>query len=554
MQIVIPMSGFGERFRNKGYKIPKPLILIDDKPIIAHVIEMFPSETDFTFICNEDHLLNEDYNMQSIILTHCPTANIVSIKPHKLGPAHAVLQIIDKLFLNKPVVINYCDFCCYWNWEDFKKFVQVKKCDGAIPAYKGFHPHSLGTTNYAYIKETKKKVIDIQEKKPFTSNKMNEFASSGTYYFSTAKKLKEALKFQIKNKYKIKGEYYLSLSYKKLLKEKDLVLVYPIQHFMQWGTPEDVIEYNYWSSAFKKLCKKVNKQNQKTGTILIPMAGFGQRFVEEGYKTIKPLINVSGLPMVVKSINDLPPSKNHILVIRDDMNGVRNELMKYNNVISNLRIQSIKNKTKGQAETALLGIVDKKTELIKNLNPLTIGACDNGVIYNQKKLNDIIQKKNIDIIVWGIRGYPNSLRYPEMYGWIEDNDNIIKRVSVKKPIVGENNAIIIGTFTFKDKNQFIKIAKKLFDRSGSVNGEYYIDSCINDAIKLGLRCFLFEIDSYLCWGTPNDLRTFNYWQSCFHKWKHHPYTLDDDVKITSDVLPKIREVIEKEKQTFRVIE
>ena len=47
MQIVIPMSGFGERFRRAGYQIPKPLIEVDGKPIIAHVIDLFPQETNF---------------------------------------------------------------------------------------------------------------------------------------------------------------------------------------------------------------------------------------------------------------------------------------------------------------------------------------------------------------------------------------------------------------------------------------------------------------------------------------------------------------------------
>ena len=56
MQIVIPMSGFGERFRRAGYSVPKPLIEVDGKPIIQHVIEMFPGEEKFIFICNENHL------------------------------------------------------------------------------------------------------------------------------------------------------------------------------------------------------------------------------------------------------------------------------------------------------------------------------------------------------------------------------------------------------------------------------------------------------------------------------------------------------------------
>ena len=67
--------------------------------------------------------------------------------------------------------------------SEFCKYVRSNKLDGCIPAYKGFHPH-LGSTNYAYILEDKQEFIDIKEKEPFTDKKMNEYASSGTYYFS----------------------------------------------------------------------------------------------------------------------------------------------------------------------------------------------------------------------------------------------------------------------------------------------------------------------------------------------------------------------------------
>ena len=67
MQIVIPMSGFGERFRAAGYDIPKPLIRIDNKPIIEYIVEMYPGENDFIFICNKDHLNETSYYMNEIL-------------------------------------------------------------------------------------------------------------------------------------------------------------------------------------------------------------------------------------------------------------------------------------------------------------------------------------------------------------------------------------------------------------------------------------------------------------------------------------------------------
>ena len=240
MQIVIPMSGFGERFRRAGYALPKPLIEIDGKPIIAHVVDLFPGETDFIFICNRDHLAEPSYRMEESIHRYCPTGKVVGIDAHKLGPVHAVLQVTSLIDLERPVIINYADFTCYWNWRQFRDFVARNKCDGAIPAYKGFHPHTLGTTNYAYMREADGWVLDIQEKQPYTDNRMEEYASSGTYYFASGQMMLDAFQTTKERKLNVDGEFYASLAYKPLLETGKRIAVYEVQHFMQWGTPEDV--------------------------------------------------------------------------------------------------------------------------------------------------------------------------------------------------------------------------------------------------------------------------------------------------------------------------
>ena len=55
MQLVIPMSGLGQRFKFAGYETPKPLIEIEGKTIIEHILGMFPGINDVIFICNKDH-------------------------------------------------------------------------------------------------------------------------------------------------------------------------------------------------------------------------------------------------------------------------------------------------------------------------------------------------------------------------------------------------------------------------------------------------------------------------------------------------------------------
>jgi hypothetical protein len=73
-------------------------------------------------------------------------------------------------------------------------------------------------------------------------------------------------------------------------------------------------------------------------------------------------------------------------------------------------------------------------------------------------------------------------------------------------------------------------------RGARVNGEFYIDTCINDAVESGLDCRLFEVAHYLGWGTPDELKTFEYWQSCFHKWTQHPYRLEHDRRIPAPAI------------------
>jgi NDP-sugar pyrophosphorylase family protein len=549
VQIVIPMSGFGERFRRAGYAVPKPLIEVDGRPIIGHVIDLFPGEIDFIFICNEDHLANPDYRMQEILHELCPTGKVIGIPAHKLGPIHAVRQVEHLLDPNRPVVVNYCDFTCYWNWDHFKKFVTDTACAGAIPAYKGFHPHTLGTTNYAYIKEIdggKPNHVctwaqDIQEKQPYTDNRMEEFASSGTYYFASAKLMSEAFKQTMEQNINVGGEYYVSLAYKPMFAKGEKIAVYPLQHFMQWGTPDDLHEYNSWSETFRRLIQS-DSPLPPEGSLVIPMAGLGKRFADEGYTLTKPLIPVSGKAMAIQAIEDLPNSKHQSLVMRSDMPGLAKIEQAIGKRFPNAVITLVPQVTEGQACTALIGLDALEKSVIEDklddLAPITFGACDNGVLFNQTKFKALIDNPEIEVIVWGARGHTNALRKPQMFGWIDaDDQGRIKTISVKTPLAyPATDPIVIGTFTFKKTSDARRAIDTLIARNGRINGEFYLDSCINDAIALGLRCHLFEVDSFISWGTPNDLKTFEYWQSCFHKWPHHPYRLELDSRIEKGAL------------------
>ena len=246
--------------------------------------------------------------------------------------------------------------------------------------------------------------------------------------------------------------------------------------------------------------------------ILIPMAGAGSRFKKEGYKISKPLILVNQKPMVVEATNHLPKGDKYIYICRrnnieDDH--VDKEIKKY---YPYSKFITVNNLTDGQASTCLLA-----KEEINNSEELIIGACDNGMLWDNEKFSR--EKKDVDCLVWSFRKNIIVVNKPEAYGWIEVNEeNFAKRVSVKVPI--SNNPLsdhaVVGTFWFQKGKYFVEGAEKMISKNRRINNEFYVDECINNLIEAGLRVKVFEVNKYICWGTPNDLKTYEYWQQ-FHK-------------------------------------
>ena len=523
LNILIPMSGTGQRFLKAGYTLPKPLIEVEGRTIISHVVDMFPGDNNFTFVCNNDHLNDRSLGMADELNSLAENVQIIGIDAHKKGPGYAVKQVFDRLDAAAPLIINYCDFACYWDFDDFVSFTEETGCDGAIPCYREFHPHSLAGNRYAYVKEENGWALDIREKTPFTDNPMNEYASSGTYYFKTGELARQCISDNIHNNVNVNGEYYISLAYRPLIEAGANVAVYELQHFMQWGTPEDLEEYEYWSNTFRSLQDIDRRRSSpQPGTMLLPMAGAGARFKSVGYTDPKPLIPVSGTPMSLQAMTTWPNHEKVVVITREEVIRGHEDFTPVNpNTDSEMMV--IDEITEGQASTCSLA-----KDRVDPLLPMTIVPCDSGALYDRDDFRKRLGE-DVDILVWAIRGHPGAVRHPEQYGWIAESDGLVTAISTKVPLSDpKTDPIVIGTFSFKRASDFFAAADHMYARNGRINGEYYVDECINDALDMGLTCAIFEVDHYLPWGTPDELDTYHYWQSCFHKWDGHPYRLQQD--------------------------
>jgi hypothetical protein len=161
--------------------------------------------------------------------------------------------------------------------------------------------------------------------------------------------------------------------------------------------------------------------------------------------------------------------------------------------------------------------------------PLTITACDNGAMYNVERLERLLADESVDVIVWCFTNNPTGKLYPNMYAWLDvDSEKNIRDVSIKKPFHDKpNTRAIIGTMFFRKTKIFKEGYSHIVKKNIRTNGEFYVDNVLMPLIQSGLNVKAFEVDYYLCWGTPNDYKTFNYWDEYHSASRQHSRQVEE---------------------------
>ena len=255
MQIIIPITGYGSRFKAAGYERLKPFIEVHGTPMVEWVVKMFPGDEDnITFICRQEHLDSLDY-VASELKRVAPNARIFPIADwEKKGPVNDVMRASSIIDDNIPTIICYCDYYMHWNYGEFKEKAQERNCDGAVPCYSDFHPHLIPIKNlYASCKvDSNENLLEIKEKFSWEEDKTKARHSPGIYYFKSGEFLKKYCQKMMDADDNINGEYYASLPYNYMVKD-GLKVWCPVNvsHFCQWGTPEDLEAYLFWISRIK---------------------------------------------------------------------------------------------------------------------------------------------------------------------------------------------------------------------------------------------------------------------------------------------------------------
>ena len=237
---------------------------------------------------------------------------------------------------------------------------------------------------------------------------------------------------------------------------------------------------------------------------LIAAAGIGRRYKEVGYQLPKLLIPVSGVPMIITAIRDMPKSDKWIFIVRrEHIDEYRiDSLIKEE--IADAIIIPVSQTTDGQAHTCLLA-----EEYLDPEAPVFIASCDTGFLYNEEKYKQLCRDSTVDCIVWTFTQREALRRDPTAWGWCKLGDDgvTIEDMSVKVPI-SENpfdDHAVTAAFFFKRANDFLNAAHLMIKENHRINNEFYVDAIPVFMGRLGKRSVIFDVDLYAGWGTPADL-------------------------------------------------
>ena len=227
--------------------------------------------------------------------------------------------------------------------------------------------------------------------------------------------------------------------------------------------------------------------------ILIPMAGAGSRFQEQGYELPKPLIDVCGKPMIGRVIESLSSNKvetNFIFVTQQEHLdlGLRDYLQDKGSIIT------IDKMTEGAACTTLL-----TEELIDNDVELVIANCDQ---YLQWSFYDFITYSRL---YNGCLVIFNSTNPHHSY--VRVKKSLVTEVAEKIVISDKASA---GIYYFKKGSEYVKSTNQMIKKNIRTNNEFYICPVYNELLGGEKRISTYEVDVHNkhMLGTPEELQIF----------------------------------------------
>lgn len=231
--VVIPMAGFGSRFSEAGYLMPKPFIDVKGKPMIQVVVENLGFDiinTRFIFIVRKEHI--EKYNANYILNLIAPGCIIVTTDTVTEGSACSILLAKEFIDNDEHLFIANSDQFVEWNCNEFMYSMIGDNIDGGIATFEA------DSLKWSYAKlDDDGFVSEVAEKK-----RISNHATVGFYYWKAGSDYVKYTNQMITKNIRVNNEFYTCPVYNEAIDDGKKIKIFDVKRMWGIGIPVD-LEY-----------------------------------------------------------------------------------------------------------------------------------------------------------------------------------------------------------------------------------------------------------------------------------------------------------------------
>lgn len=254
--------------------------------------------------------------------------------------------------------------------------------------------------------------------------------------------------------------------------------------------------------------------------IIVPMAGQGQRFVDAGYKSPKPLIKVGGR-YIIDYVMDMFDKENDdfVFICNEDHLATTDMWDILHGLVEHCRVVSMPSHKLGPVHTVLAA-----QNFIKDDEPLLISYCDNPVIWNYDYFKAYVDINDVDSCIVSHTGFHSHTLSTNLYAYSK-TDKMGRVYAIKEKACYTDNRFnehaSSGFYYYKKGSLVRKYFNQFIQEGVTHNGEFYVTLVANLLIRDGLTVFSYVNDKTLAWGTPNEVANFEAWLTILKETQVH---------------------------------
>ena len=229
MRAIIPVAGVGTRMRPHTYALPKVLLNVAGKPILAHILDELQTQgiSKATIITGYMGKMVEEF-----VVSRYPDMEFDFVMQEELlGLGHAIWCAKDT-FKNDKLMIILGDTIFDVDLE-----VATKSGENSLGTKEVDDPRRFGVA----LLDENRKVKQLIEK---PDDPVSNLALVGLYNIGNSQLLAECLSELINKNIKTRGEYQLTDALQLMIDKGEKFNVFPVEGWFDCGKPETLLSTN----------------------------------------------------------------------------------------------------------------------------------------------------------------------------------------------------------------------------------------------------------------------------------------------------------------------